>query len=82
MVSQGTVHELSDPYPFSPKRQVNVFMIRLTSFPILLFIAWYERQSLKSGTTNFAETMGAVAEAVVDTLPRNVRRLGAVSPLC
>lgn len=50
-------------------------MIRLTSFPLLLIIAWYERQSKRSGTSNFQDTVGAVAEKIFDTLPRQIKRL-------
>ncbi|RDB20824.1 Calcium channel YVC1 [Hypsizygus marmoreus] len=64
-------------YLLSPRwfHKVNVFMIRLTSFPILLLIAVYERQSKKSGTTGFYDTISAVAEKVFDTLPRHLKRL-------
>ncbi|KAF8653547.1 hypothetical protein AX16_003910 [Volvariella volvacea WC 439] len=64
-------------YILSPRwfHKVNVFMIRLTSFPVLLLIAAYERQSKKSGTIGFYDTLGAVAERVFDTLPRGIKRL-------
>ncbi|KII87361.1 hypothetical protein PLICRDRAFT_42989 [Plicaturopsis crispa FD-325 SS-3] len=64
-------------YILTPRwfHKVNVFMIRTTSFPILLCIAWYERQSKKNGSTGFYETVAAAAEKVFDTLPRNFRRL-------
>ena len=48
---------------------------RATNFPILLFIAWYERQSKSSGSSSFYETMTSVAEKIFDTLPRQVKRL-------
>jgi hypothetical protein len=48
---------------------------RATSFPILLLIAWYERQSKKSGTSSFYETMSSVAEKLFDTLPRQIKRM-------
>ncbi|KAG6854040.1 hypothetical protein C0991_011245 [Blastosporella zonata] len=35
----------------------------------------YERQSKKNGTTNFYETVGAVAEKVFETLPRQLKRM-------
>jgi hypothetical protein len=41
----------------------------------LLGIALYERQSKQSGTTTFYDTMGAVAEKIFDTLPRQLKRL-------
>jgi hypothetical protein len=47
----------------------------VTSFPILLLIALYERQSKISGTTNFYDTMGAVVEKLFDTLPRQLKRM-------
>ncbi|KAF9466080.1 receptor-activated Ca2+-permeable cation channel [Collybia nuda] len=64
-------------YLLSPRwfHKVNVFMIRATSFPILILIALYERQSKISGTTNFYDTMSAVLEKVFDTLPRNLKRM-------
>jgi len=73
-------------YLLSPRwfHKVNVLMIRITSFPILLSIALYERQSKKSGTTTFYDTMSSVAERVVDTLPRQLKRMtffeGLVGP--
>ena len=57
--------------------KVNVFMIRLTSFPILLFIALYERQAKRSGAFTFYETVSAAAEKIFDTLPRHLKRLSA-----
>ncbi|KAL4248089.1 Transient receptor potential calcium channel [Abortiporus biennis] len=64
-------------YILSPRwfHKVNVFMIRSTSFPILLFIALYERQAKKSGATNFYETVSYAAEKLYDTLPRGLKRL-------
>ncbi|KAF8239383.1 receptor-activated Ca2+-permeable cation channel [Tricholoma matsutake] len=73
-------------YLLSPRwfHKVNVLLIRLTSFPLLLLIALYERQSKQSGTTTFYDTIGAVAEKVFDTLPRHLKRLtffeGLVGP--
>ncbi|KAI8996333.1 hypothetical protein BD414DRAFT_197116 [Trametes punicea] len=64
-------------YVLSPRwfHKVNVFMIRLTSFPVLLGIAWYERQSKRSGSFTFYETVSAAAEKIFDTLPRHLKRL-------
>ncbi|KAH9847576.1 hypothetical protein C2E23DRAFT_847890 [Lenzites betulinus] len=64
-------------YVLTPRwfHKVNVFMIRLTSFPILLGIAWYERQAKRSGSFTFYETVSAAAEKIFDTLPRNLKRL-------
>jgi len=50
-------------------------MIRLTSFPILLAIAYYERQSKQIQALTFSETITATAERVLDTLPKTVKRL-------
>jgi hypothetical protein len=50
-------------------------LYRLTSFPILLFIALYERQAKRTGALTFYETMSAAAEKVFDTLPRGLKRL-------
>lgn len=50
-------------------------MIRLTSFPILLLIALYERQAKRSGSLTFYETVSSAAEKVLDTLPRSLKRL-------
>ena len=50
-------------------------MIRLTSFPILLCIAVYERQAKRSGAFTFYETVTAAAEKLFDTLPRHLKRL-------
>ncbi|KAH9840257.1 uncharacterized protein C8Q71DRAFT_483332 [Rhodofomes roseus] len=64
-------------YILTPRwfHKVNVFMIRLTSFPILLFIAWYERQAKQTGTFTFSETMSKAADKVFDTLPRSIKRM-------
>ncbi|KAI0351934.1 hypothetical protein OH77DRAFT_843965 [Trametes cingulata] len=64
-------------YVLSPRwfHKVNVFMIRLTSFPILLGIAWYERQAKLSGSFTFYETVSSAAEKLFDTLPRHLKRL-------
>ncbi|KZT20100.1 hypothetical protein NEOLEDRAFT_1182830 [Neolentinus lepideus HHB14362 ss-1] len=64
-------------YALSPRwfHKVNVFFIRLTSFPILLLIAWYERTAKTTGTLSFYDTMSAAAEKVFDTLPRQLKRL-------
>jgi len=64
-------------YILSPRwfHKVNVFMIRLTSFPILLLIAWYERQAKRTGAFTFYETISAAADKVFDTLPRSIKRM-------
>ncbi|KAF7370601.1 hypothetical protein MSAN_00692800 [Mycena sanguinolenta] len=64
-------------YFLSPRwfHKVNVFMIRLTSFPILLLISLYERQAKKSGTTNIYDTLTVVTERMLETLPRRFKLL-------
>ncbi|EJF64109.1 hypothetical protein DICSQDRAFT_100749 [Dichomitus squalens LYAD-421 SS1] len=64
-------------YILTPRwfHKVNVFMIRLTSFPILICIAIYERQAKQTGTFTFYETVSAAAEKLFDTLPRHLKRL-------
>ncbi|KAH9913920.1 uncharacterized protein B0H18DRAFT_887613, partial [Fomitopsis serialis] len=64
-------------YILTPRwfHKVNVFMIRLTSFPVLLLIAWYERQAKQTGTFTFSETMSKAADKVFDTLPRSIKRM-------
>ncbi|PIL25132.1 hypothetical protein GSI_13021 [Ganoderma sinense ZZ0214-1] len=64
-------------YILTPRwfHKVNVFMIRLTSFPILLGIAVYERQAKQSGAFTFYETVSAAAEKIFDTLPRQLKRM-------
>lgn len=52
-----------------------MFMIRLTSFPILLAIAYYERQTKQIQATTFTEAVAATAERMVETLPRSIKRL-------
>ncbi|KAH7908924.1 hypothetical protein BJ138DRAFT_1181397 [Hygrophoropsis aurantiaca] len=68
---------LPSSYFLSPRwfHKVNVFMIRATNFPVLLAIAWYERQSKKSGSMGFYDTVTSVAEKIFDTLPRPLKRL-------
>ncbi|KAF7308776.1 hypothetical protein MKEN_01076800 [Mycena kentingensis (nom. inval.)] len=62
-------------YLLSPRwfHKVNVFMIRLTSFPILLLITLYERQAKKNGTTTIYETISVVTERAIETLPRRFK---------
>lgn len=64
-------------YILTPRwfHKVNVFMIRATSFPILLTIALYERQAKIHGTTGFSETFTVAAEKVYDTLPKKLKWL-------
>jgi hypothetical protein len=52
-----------------------VFLIRICNFPLLLGIAWYERQSKRNETSNFYDTVAVLAEKVYETLPRHVKRI-------
>ncbi|KDQ61736.1 hypothetical protein JAAARDRAFT_520251 [Jaapia argillacea MUCL 33604] len=63
-------------YILNPRwfHKVNVFMIRLTNFPILLLIALYERQSKSTGSITFYDTLSAAAEKMFDSLPRGIKR--------
>jgi len=63
-------------YVLTPRwfHKVNVFMIRLTNFPILITIALYERQAKKIGTVGVGETFLATTEHFLETLPRNLKR--------
>ena len=54
---------------------------RLTSFPILLTIAYYERQAKRTQATTFTEAVSATAERVVETLPRSIKRLSTYPKL-
>jgi hypothetical protein len=51
------------------------FLDRLTSFPILIGISFYERQSKSAGTITFYDTVAHMAEKVFDTLPRSLKRM-------
>ncbi|OCF56114.1 hypothetical protein L486_06055 [Kwoniella mangroviensis CBS 10435] len=51
--------------------KVNVFMIRVSSLPILLVIALYERQSYREQT--LMEQFGDFAERYVGNLPRRIK---------
>ncbi|KAJ7765480.1 hypothetical protein DFH07DRAFT_1015251, partial [Mycena maculata] len=64
-------------YILSPRwfHKVNVFMIRVTSFPVLLMISLYERQAKKNGTTNISETLVVMTENMLETLPRRFKLL-------
>ncbi|KAF9482552.1 hypothetical protein BDN70DRAFT_874905 [Pholiota conissans] len=64
-------------YILSPRwfHKFNVFLIRLTSFPILIGISFYERQSKIAGTLTFYDTVAHMAEKVFDTLPRSLKRM-------
>ena len=52
-----------------------LIIARSTSFPILLLIAFYERQAKKSGSLTFYETISSAAEKIWDTFPRSLKRL-------
>ncbi|KAJ7091388.1 receptor-activated Ca2+-permeable cation channel [Mycena belliarum] len=64
-------------YILTPRwfHKVNVFMIRITSFPILLMISLYERQAKKNDTTSIYETLTVVTERMLETLPRRFKLL-------
>ncbi|KAJ7446684.1 receptor-activated Ca2+-permeable cation channel [Mycena latifolia] len=64
-------------YILTPRwfHKVNVFMIRITSFPILLMISLYERQAKKHDTTSIYETLTVVTERMLETLPRRFKLL-------
>lgn len=55
--------------------KINVLLIRVTNFPILLAIAWYERQRKLSNSRGFYDTVSAAAETLYDRLPRPLKRL-------
>ncbi|KAA1475470.1 hypothetical protein DENSPDRAFT_426990 [Dentipellis sp. KUC8613] len=67
---------LPSSYILSPRwfHKVNVFMIRVTNFPILIAIAVYERQAKKHGSTTIKETIQATTERIFETLPRQLKR--------
>ncbi|KAG9313053.1 hypothetical protein JVU11DRAFT_6493 [Chiua virens] len=64
-------------YVLSPRwfHKVNVFLIRITNVPILLAIAWYERQAKQTGSLSFSDTVSSLLDKVVDTLPRSFKRM-------
>ncbi|KAL5531360.1 hypothetical protein ACEPAG_4237 [Sanghuangporus baumii] len=64
-------------YILTPRwfHKVNVFMIRVTSFPILLFIAYYERKTKHIEATTFSEFVSATTERMMETLPRSIKRM-------
>jgi len=47
----------------------------VTSFPILLFISFYERQAKLIGAITFFDTVSHVVDKVFDTLPRSLKRM-------
>ncbi|WVF65343.1 hypothetical protein IAT40_000069 [Kwoniella sp. CBS 6097] len=51
--------------------KVNVFMIRVTSMPVLLLIAMYDRQSYRE--QSLMEQFGDFAERYVGNLPRKIK---------
>ncbi|OCF32424.1 hypothetical protein I316_05850 [Kwoniella heveanensis BCC8398] len=51
--------------------KVNVFMIRVTSLPVLLLIAMYDRQSYREQT--MMEQFGDFAERYIGNLPRKLK---------
>ncbi|KIY62606.1 hypothetical protein CYLTODRAFT_494529 [Cylindrobasidium torrendii FP15055 ss-10] len=67
---------LPSSYILTPRyfHKFNVFMIRVTNFPILLLIALYERQAKRHGTNGFYDTISAILERIWDTLPRGLTK--------
>jgi len=49
--------------------------LRITNLPILLFIAFYERQAMDLSSVGFYETITSAAERAYDSLPRRVKRM-------
>jgi len=49
-------------------------LARLTNFPILLLIAWYERSRKASDASNFYDTITAAIERLYDSLPKGIKR--------
>jgi len=68
---------LPSSYILTPRwfHKVNVFMIRLTNFPILLAIALYERQTRHTRATTFYEACTEIAEQIVESLPLPIKRM-------
>jgi hypothetical protein len=54
-------------------------LLRVTSFPILLFISFYERQAKLIGAITFYDTVTHLIEKVFDTLPRALKRMSTCS---
>ncbi|QRW02809.1 hypothetical protein RhiLY_01808 [Ceratobasidium sp. AG-Ba] len=54
--------------------KVNVTMIRITGFPILLIISWYERQKARAESESVLEKITTAAERFT-TLPRRLKRM-------
>ncbi|KAH7105755.1 hypothetical protein BKA62DRAFT_826183 [Auriculariales sp. MPI-PUGE-AT-0066] len=70
-------------YILSPRwlHKVNVAFIRIANLPILLFIAFYERQAMDMSSVGFYETVTTTAERIYDSLPRRIKRLTLVEGL-
>ncbi|KAF8507952.1 hypothetical protein BU17DRAFT_57014, partial [Hysterangium stoloniferum] len=64
-------------YILTPRwfHKVNVFMIRLTSFPILLCISLYERQKSETGAITFYEYISESLEMIMDKLPKGLKKM-------
>ena len=54
---------------------------RVTSFPILLCIAVYERHKKKTGDITFYEHVSAAAERVFDFLPKHIKHMSMYLPM-
>lgn len=67
---------LPSSYILTPRyfHKFNVFMIRVTNFPILLLIALYERQAKRHATSGFYDTISAILERIWDSLPRGLTK--------
>ncbi|KAG8904106.1 hypothetical protein FRB99_002225 [Tulasnella sp. 403] len=70
-------------YCLSPRwfHKVNVFMIRVTAFPVLICIAVYERQKMIYETTTMWETVSSMIEVAFDKIPKRFRYLTVVETL-
>ncbi|KZT39398.1 hypothetical protein SISSUDRAFT_984897 [Sistotremastrum suecicum HHB10207 ss-3] len=70
-------------YIITPRwfHKINVFMIRLTGFPILLTIGIYERQCQKLGVDGFGELVSHVTEILIDKLPHAIKHFSIFEDL-
>ena len=50
----------------------------MTSFPILLVIAYYERRVKEAHATTFSETLTVTAERLLENLPKQLRRMSMI----
>lgn len=75
LILDQRLHDKVRSYPPNGYRDKYIVFKRLTSFPVLLIISFYERQAKLIGTITFYETVAHVIDKLFDKLPRALKKM-------